>query len=1147
MSAQVIHIDKATRARAGNKYAPALVVVNKKMYKTRTWNELFKIAMFSFCYSTDRISVLNRYVDINTTTVFGRNCLISTKSEEGQGYVKFSPDHYVKVFAAGNNVTLLRMMNQEWCSEFEAYIIESGSKEELNFDLIVSERMRELQEDKRYKTGSTKHLIAYINSKILSPYEKFIRRIEREFDRTVLIGDIEVSEEEEEYLRSYMHFAISSELSSGLPLYHEKVFAFGMVRVALKYYASKTFWPYVNKEYNVKTTGNTQKAINAMFRKIMLRHGKLFYDESNDYVQNMCMHAFVCDRCADQFFDYVFDFWRVDLSRSVENFVDDEGNDVFGILIDEINRNSGVSAQGIMYHTTLALQMNPRGCRNRVRRVLKLIDRCYWDNADYSESTNRMTVLFNKWKSNNNGLFARDIKKTAEGRSRGRGEKSLSRPAINYIPMSGKFTITLPRQILRECTEEEHPVWTVTTNERILARVEPQLIQGKASLFTSECHIDIDEKDVFNRIDFFLQSEVQEYYRRQIPKEDVRFMNKRFKDMPITFDYVPKDACYAVVRKDKKLRLLNTEFTDIQKSGEFYDFYTFENDDSDVFILPNGHALSIGKPLSEGIVGGTRKAGVSAEFDDVKFDVFSGRGKLFFKAPKARLNGSSITVEKHGKKYYFGRVTDSDYIEFRLEESINDVYGYFLDMHDFIREDDVYRIQLDIPGFQNRIYNICYIKDFDFSFENAPYLFQDSGTIVFPSFLNVKTDSDWEISTKTKSLTFGFDETDKRTDFYLTNGNVKLQYAFREGTIDLMIGAPILYWKFDINDEWAFKAPDLITSKALPNNIYISGNLTLQSALLIVAENLDMEDFDAKTNIDTKTGMYYFRTVDIKNSLNRKKEIRTLEISVDGKIETFMEIACRSVVESYNISGIFSKGLIFGNFDIFGDSDYMVSVYYGQMLIEDNVAVRNGEFQIECDVREGLYQVVLYEIEDDDSGFDSISYEIGRYELELTDTSRLAGKSFLIKSIKDRSGKYAQLRLRHRYAVKDLVPLDFMDDVDGKIDVYSWLYDFGDTASVAGFSYYWGMLVEFPLYQKTSRYEKLGKVLVIFNDSQKSNEILVNSIEDEYTNSLIYNPSTYVIYAEESQVSRKMRRSVLSLDDDRYEIDIDFDLNGYEL
>ena len=36
-------------------------------------------------------------------------------------------------------------------------------------------------------------------------------------------------------------------------------------------------------------------------------------------IDNISMHSFVTKQCAPQFSDYLFDFWRIDLWRNIDN------------------------------------------------------------------------------------------------------------------------------------------------------------------------------------------------------------------------------------------------------------------------------------------------------------------------------------------------------------------------------------------------------------------------------------------------------------------------------------------------------------------------------------------------------------------------------------------------------------------------------------------------------------------------------------------------------------------------------------------------------------------------------------------------------------------------------------------------------------
>ncbi len=120
--------------------------------------------------------------------------------------------------------------------------------------------------------------------------------------------------------------------------------------------------------------------------------------------------------------------------------------------------------------------------------------------------SNRITTLFNKWKNNPQSSFAKEISKTASNRKRGRGEKLLSRPTIVYRPESDAFKILLPKQILRGCTEEENPCWIICAGDKQIKAL-PELLRGKAFLFTAEDSIAIDKSLLFQEFEIKLSSE----------------------------------------------------------------------------------------------------------------------------------------------------------------------------------------------------------------------------------------------------------------------------------------------------------------------------------------------------------------------------------------------------------------------------------------------------------------------------------------------------------------------------------------------------------------------------------------------------------------------------------------------------------------
>ena len=1132
ISKTVIKYDPSFKWNVEANYRPVFAVINRKIYRTNKWSELFQMLLFSYCFKKDRMERI--YDDLKTEKSFyGGKSLIIKGGEESTRSPKFASDLYVRVFPlpSVDCEAISRILYYTGKNDLEIYLIQYDKNDNLDeVDELGTSFADNYKNEKGYKNGSTKHLIAHINGKVLNDKEKFFRRIEKEFDRTKLIGDISIDEIGEEYLKQYMHVALKSVAFGKGYISHPKVFAYGLVRVALKHYDTKTFWPYLNLEYKINIPINNQAAINEAFRKIMQQNNKPFDDTEKSYIQNMCMHAFVCDRYADQFFDYMFDFWRMDLSRSLENCTDESGNNIFDILIDEI----GSGVQDIKLHTAMALKMNPVGCKNRFRRILRMIDNSYWNDTEYVSGSNRITTLFNKWKNNPQSSFAKEISKTASNRKRGRGEKLLSRPTIVYRPESDAFKILLPKQILRGCTEEENPCWIICAGDKQIKAL-PELLRGKAFLFTAEESIAIDKSLLFQEFEIKLSSERTNYYRRKIKADDVRFFNGKLRNIDSYDDYISKDVTFILTKKGSSLKYVNGSFSACDKSGDDFNFYTIEPTVGDILILPNNHALSIGQPLIEGIICEHKTDGVAAMLGDTEYMVTSHPEKLFFKASKQKLNGTSVKVFNASEQIYFGKAIDNNLLEFKLDDGLEDIYGYILDLKSLIRDNGVYTINLSIPGGSIRVYNICYINGFNYNYVGAPYLFKESGVIEFSKNMLFKTNTDWVIEGDKKTLEFNISEDERERNNYVKNRKLRLEYMFVNYSVDMIFNLPVLYWKFEADGEWYIQKPKDVMIKTMPKSIYITGDLNLPSSKVCVEDAWDLDEAEVSVNYDKDRGLFYFRTVDIVSCLNREKLYRNLLIKVNDKYEEFLRIVCRSDVRSQSLSGDFKRKKIFGYFDIFGDSEYMVTIKRGEKVIEEDIPLKKGKFEIDCDVEEGFYNVHLYEIEDDDSGFGSVSYKLGEYSLEVIDERNFNGKNLIIKYIRNKNKLLSDLQLSYQYVVVGLQRADYLKEI-GEGLIYTWLYDSDDTKTMSSFEYYFGIL---GFLNKFDRFNPVSPVVVIIDNERNINEVLMNMDIDGFYEGLKYFPKRGSLIRYEDNLTKSGRRMIKMIDDDLYTIGVE--------
>ena len=482
------------------------------------------------------------------------------------------------------------------------------------------------------------------------------------------------------------------------------------------------------------------------------------------------------------------------------------------------------------------------------------------------------------------------------------------------------------------------------------------------------------------------------------------------------------------------------------------------------------------------------------------------------------------------------KLSDRKYLEFKLDESLNDIYGYIVDLHDYIYGNGIFRVDLDIPGGSVRSYPVCYIKGFNYQFVGAPYIFNEVGKILFPTNMQPVINDDWLVTGQFKSLEFSINESSKDKNDWVSERKLIIPFTIGEEIINLEFDLPVLYWKYNKQDEWLIQQPEDIMIKSLPNNIYITGDLDLSNAIMYITDSEDMGETEIRVNRDTKNDLYYFRTVDVLSFLNREKTYRELNIRINDKSKRFFNIVCKSVVKSQSISGDFNNGIIYGYFDIFGDSEYMVTIKYGDVIIEEDVPVINGKFEVECDVKEGEHTVYLYEIVDDDSGFGSISYELDHYTLNIVDKLNFSGKTIEIQYIRDKQNKVADLPLKREYCIKNLKRLDYSEDFEDG-DIYTWLYDSNDHETMSKFVYYSGSFGYFNMY---GYYVKLTEVIVIFNNMQNLNEVLINTALEDYYEGLEYSPDKETLQPNKKVMNKFERRRIRMIDDDMYTIGIQF-------
>ena len=681
------------------------------------------------------------------------------------------------------------------------------------------------------------------------------------------------------------------------------------------------------------------------------------------------------------------------------------------------------------------------------------------------------------------------------------------------------------------CTTEEHPFWEIEAEGMEPIIISPDLMMGSVFLYTEETETEIPAEMLFKRISITLYSERRRFVTFSIKADEVRFFNEdgKYIDHSVSlsagnlFCYSAVEAIPQILYKDKQtLQIVDNMFVGV-----------YQAEKGDIVLLHNNHAVQVGEKIYEGLNGESKVDGVNAINGDVTYSVYSKLPKILFKASKEKIGGVAIMISGIDKPC---RLTDYNYHEFKIDDSLDETYAYIIDLKDFIAKEGCYQIEINIPNsLKQYVYNLCYIKDFAFKFLNAPYVFQDTGSICFDKEFNIEMNGDaWEQTDSINQLNLNFNP--ESVDFsqeYIEDWKIKLSYILASGTIQLKFDIPIFLWKYKKEAEWAINKPADIFLKNLPNKLYIKGPFSFndksKNKLFLDLKNAGSEDTDMFAEPVKDEGCSVFPFGNFKSWLNQEIVRRQIKLQLDGKEYPFVDVYCRSVVLSHNLTGDFESGKLYGDFDVFGDGEYTVAIKKDNKVIAEDIPLIGGKFELETDITFGVYSIGVYELFEDDSGFESFNVEIGSYNIEIRDLKNLTQKKINLKAIKSISGKYAPILLDYEYSIDILRRTDYLTLQDKGVELLGlWREDLNNE-----------QLSQLPMYEcdiSNNKGDKFKGLLVFYSRVDIKRAVLLELTRDSAV-SLYYDSYRHRLISE-TQVDKFQRyerfKRTTVLQDDMY-------------
>ena len=828
-------------------------------------------------------------------------------------------------------------------------------------------------------------------------YTKMRKRIESLFEKKYYIGDIRISQEEYEELLEYTRFVLSGVSTSSRALGDDPVLAVALVQIGMRCYSGGNYWGNAFKqELKLDNSQAYQTFLRVSFTQTLKKHKKFILSES-EVVQSILFHSFVTDYYSKGLFELLFQYYVNDLERDINRNdkyqmqalmetlqlraeMSEEENEAFTSQF----TGRGSRAYKLRQHTLQAISAYPTHSSMRLRRILRLIDKAFWKDSVPQKPVSRLTRLFVEWLKESPS-FSNEYKLYKSGGIRNRGKKHFSSPYLYANIRDTSFTLMLPPQIVRQeyCENLQWRISTEHSEQRINIDTYPVLTGFK----TEQSKTEIEVNDLFFCITCALycgETLVRSF--PPIPKSDFRLFDMegdyaaRIFKIPMCA-YAPNDFSI------KSPALLDTV-----KCGKLTR-WDFEFVSGDIMILPNGKSMVAGEKYIDGLA--TRGIVNSAHFhtaDGNDVPVYKSLPDLLLTIPKSKMQGTVIDI--NGTRYRLG---DCEYDDFEAADSRGTRAFYLqLSQFDSCLNNAENRIILDIPGnTYAKDYSFAYVPGLEFTFDGAPYVFEERGTLIFP-----KTVSALCVSHNAENLAgengFKFDITGD-----LVSITVKINQA-----LDLVIDVPVFMWSVDGRLWNTCAAGDVWHSDFFKfRQIYVrSPEARLEFG---TDDDYDDGDDDAEQHIvscsKNQDGLFTLDLTRFRSWITREKIAHSIIMRLGKSNYEFACVYARSYVSSCDLSADYENSMLTCYGDIIGKSDYYVDITHLQSgaRVAEKCALKNGEYAAKDRLRNGEYLVEFFEAEADDEFFDEVEYlPIHSFKKTLINRDDLSGNSIRLMSFR---------------------------------------------------------------------------------------------------------------------------------------------------
>lgn len=821
-------------------------------------------------------------------------------------------------------------------------------------------------------------------------YSKLRNRIVKEFPDIRLLGEIEINDVEYNLLRVYFkkkYLQISRNI--GKPVV-DIMFSIALVQIGIRNYDGN-FWKQVDEVLGMKVPLTHRTLIGGTLSNTLVAFGKPLFS-NQEYVTNILMHCFVTQSFLIRLYDYLFQYYNLDLQRDIAGLSEAD----LDFLCSSIKNPFGMRQQLLSNYTALSMKGNEEYCKNILYKALQLIDMSFW--KEYSAEIvlpERFQREFEEWKKVSN-FYKNEQKRMEEVLLSGNREKVYRKPHLRCHLEQGLFEVVLPPQMVRESKEDEYPTltWHIFSS-KTKRELRCSLEEGYSGYKTKELKVELGSEEIFEEIQFLLFKDNDLLRKFSWDKHIINFFDESGNWTSETS--LESGNYFGFTEVDTEVISNALLAASIRNHMKFWEFNFVEGD---LVQIRDENSYYVGE---------VPNTGLTKEYLVKDIEVFTEQGERYLvynrlpayviDIPVKQFNGTAVYVNG-----MIERLSEKDFVDVCYAKD-NEKKYYFLNLDGLENVRTGFNeIVIDIPGSTRKLQGrFIYIPDFKYMFEDAPYVFQKRGTLSLNRKIKngIVTDV---VCEKMENYDFAIDD--------LNSGYLEFSIIFEEVKYKMVIHIPVFMYSWDMNN-WIVKKSEDIWHNELQSYIYIK-----YPAEKISLGVSDSSDVVQATYIYNKNvhDIFVCDLTKLKSYFYDGTMAKRIMLISDAEEYDVLRIITRSDLHNVVLEVDYEKEHVIWRFDISGKNTYYADIYYKDECILEKEEIIDGKIETQMPIHSAKYLVKVFESEDE-FGFDDEYDFVGQSITTVINPMELTNSCMKLNMITEIDNSKNVLEMQYSYYI----------------------------------------------------------------------------------------------------------------------------------